>query len=64
MVLDERLSRFNRKAAKQRKDAADYALIRDVATDKVKRELYAKLSQHLEQLAKEVERAMNAPKAG
>ena len=41
-----------------RKDAADCALIRDRATDQRKRELYDRLSQHLNRLADEVEWAM------
>jgi len=47
---------------KLRKDAADAALIRDMATDKAKFEMYDRLHQHLNGLADEVERAMNAPK--
>lgn len=43
---------------KLRADAADCALIRDLATDKVKRELFTRLAVHLETLAIEVERAM------
>ena len=47
---------------KLRKDAADAALIRDLATDKAKFEMYDRLHRHLNGLADEVERAMNAPK--
>jgi hypothetical protein len=47
---------------KLRKDAVDAALIRDLATDQVKREMYDRLHRHLNRLADEVERAMNAPK--
>jgi hypothetical protein len=43
---------------KLRADAAEAALIRDLATDKQKRELFARLSVHLATLAAEVERAM------
>jgi hypothetical protein len=43
---------------KLRTDAADAALIRDLATDRDKRELYARLSAHLTTLATEVERAI------
>ncbi|MGY8681221.1 hypothetical protein Q2941_26005 [Bradyrhizobium sp. UFLA05-153] len=43
---------------KLRTDAAECALIRDLATDKKKRELFAKLADHLGVLAEEVERAM------
>jgi len=47
---------------KLRKDATDAAVIRDLATDHVKREMYDLLHLHLNRLADEVERAMNAPK--
>jgi hypothetical protein len=43
---------------KLRRDAAECALIRDLATDAKKRELFAKLAAHLEVLASEVERAI------
>jgi hypothetical protein len=43
---------------KLRKDAAEAALIRDLATDKKKRELYQKLHDHLLRLADEVKQAM------
>ena len=46
---------------KLRKDAADCALIRDLATDQKKRDLYDRLAQHLNRLADEVERAMSKP---
>jgi hypothetical protein len=49
---------------KLRKDAAECALIRDLASDKAKREMFERLAQHLDQLADEVERAMNGLKAG
>jgi hypothetical protein len=45
-----------------RKGAADAALIRDLATDKAKQDFFDRLHRHLDQLADEVERAMNAPK--
>ena len=44
---------------KLRKDAAECAVIRDLATDPAKRELYDRLHKHLNRLAGEVERAMN-----
>jgi hypothetical protein len=44
---------------KLRMQAAECETIRDLATDKTKRELFAKLAQHFEVLAAEVERAMN-----
>jgi hypothetical protein len=47
---------------KLRKDAAEAALIRDLTTDKVKREIYSLLHEHLNRLADQVERAMNASK--
>jgi hypothetical protein len=48
---------------KLRSDAAEAALIRDLATDVAKREMFDRLAQHLDQLADDVERAMNASKA-
>jgi hypothetical protein len=44
--------------AKLRTDAAEAALIRDLATDSNKRELFARLAAHLTTLATEVERAI------
>jgi hypothetical protein len=43
---------------KLRSDAAECALIRDLATDPTKRELFTRLTVHLETLALEVERAI------
>jgi hypothetical protein len=43
---------------KLRADAAEAALIRDLATDSNKRQLFARLSAHLTVLATEVERAI------
>jgi hypothetical protein len=48
---------------KLRSDAAEAALIRDLATDMTKREMFDRLAKHLSQLADDVERSMNAPKA-
>jgi hypothetical protein len=45
---------------KLRRDAAECALVRDLATDKAKREMFDRLTRH--QLADEVERAMNVRK--
>jgi hypothetical protein len=45
---------------KLRKDAAENKLIADLATNKAKRETFAKLADHLNTLADEVERAMAA----
>jgi hypothetical protein len=47
---------------KLRTDAAEAALIRDLATDKTKREMFDRLHQHLNRLADEVERALNSSK--
>ena len=52
---DERLSHLK----KLRRDAAEAALIRDLAKDKNKREIFDRLYQHLSGLADEVEKAMN-----
>jgi len=49
---------------KLRKDAAECALVRDLATDNAKREMFDRLARHLDQLADEVERAMNVRKTG
>jgi hypothetical protein len=43
---------------KLRKDAAEAALIRDLATDPIKREMFDRLHEHLRRLADEVETAM------
>lgn len=43
---------------KLRKDAAEAALIRDLATDLGKREVFHRLHDQLSRLADEVERAM------
>ena len=47
-----------------RKDAAEAALIRDLATDTAKQDFFDLLHGHLDRLADEVERAMNLPKTG
>jgi hypothetical protein len=47
---------------KLRADAAECALIRDLATDRKKRETFDRLHQHLTQLAIEVEQAMASQK--
>jgi hypothetical protein len=44
---------------KLRRDAIECALIRDLATDRAKRELYDRLHAHLNRLADEVQMAMN-----
>lgn len=43
---------------KLRTDAAECALIRDLATDVRKRELFSKLAEHLTALAEEAEKAV------
>ena len=45
---------------KFRQDAAEAAIIRDLATDQPKREMFDRLHQHLNRLADEVEKAMHA----
>lgn len=47
---------------KLRTDAAEAALIRDLATDKKKGELYQRLHEHFLRLAAEVEQVVNAGK--
>jgi hypothetical protein len=49
---------------KLRADAAECALIRDLATDPQKRELFTRLAEHLTILAAEVEAAIAAKLAG
>ena len=44
---------------KLRKDAAEAALISDLATDPKKRDMFDPLHRHLNRLADEVEQAMN-----
>ena len=44
---------------KLRKDAAECALIRDLAADKTKRETYDALSRHFQPLADEIQRVLN-----
>jgi hypothetical protein len=47
---------------KLRTDAAEAALVRDLATEPAKREMFNRLHEHLSRLADEVEQAMNARK--
>jgi hypothetical protein len=49
---------------KLRIDAEDCALISKLATDKQKQELFARLAEHLKQLASEVESTITAKIAG
>ncbi|MDI3564461.1 hypothetical protein [Bradyrhizobium sp. Arg816] len=51
---------FQASIEKLRKDAAEAALIRDLATDKVKREIYDRLNLHFSRLADEVEQAIKS----
>jgi len=46
---------------KLRANAAECAVIRDLATDQEKRELFARLAAHLSALAAEMERASPVP---
>ena len=45
---------------KLRRDAAEAALIRDLATDVTKRQMFDRLHEHLSRLADEVEAAMKS----
>ncbi|MCK1441563.1 hypothetical protein IVB34_18175 [Bradyrhizobium sp. 2] len=54
---------FHASLEKLRKDAAEAALIRDLATDSVKRDLYGKLHEHFITLADQVEQAMKSSQA-
>ena len=45
-----------------RADAAEAALIRDLATDSRKRELFTRIANHFATLSAEVERAMSETK--
>ena len=49
---------------KLRKDAAECALIRDLATDSAKRELFERLASHLTVLADQVELAIRDRTSG
>jgi hypothetical protein len=55
---------YQNQLEKLRKDAAECALIRDLATNKAKQELFGRLADHLNVLADQVEAAMNEQKAG
>jgi hypothetical protein len=54
---------FQASIEKLRKDAAEAAMIRDLATDPIKREMFDRLSEHLNRLADEVEQAMTSAKS-
>jgi hypothetical protein len=47
---------------KLREDGAEAALIRDLSSDTIKREIFNRLHEHLNRLADEVERALNSAK--
>ncbi|WP_139017323.1 hypothetical protein [Bradyrhizobium sp. STM 3809] len=51
----ENMSEWTTQPDKLRADAAECAVIRDLATDRDKRELFARLAEHLSTLAAEVE---------
>jgi hypothetical protein len=53
---------YQASSEKLRKEAAEAALIRDLTTDKAKRETYSRLHDHLIRLAEEIERAMRGAK--
>jgi hypothetical protein len=48
---------------KLRKDAAEAALIRDLTTDKAKRDMYDRLNRHFNGLANELEQAVKSKAA-
>ena len=54
---------FQASLEKLRKDAAEAALIRDLATNVAKRDMFDRLHQHLNRLADEVEQAMKSDRA-
>ena len=47
---------------KLREEAAEAALIRDLAMDTAKREIFDRLYEHLNRLADEIEHAVSGPK--
>jgi hypothetical protein len=49
---------YQAQAEKLRKDAADCAVIRDLATDNAKRDMFDRLCSHLTVLADQVEQEM------
>ena len=48
---------------KLRRDAAEAALIRDLVTDQIKREMFGRLHEHFNRLADQVERAMHSARS-
>ncbi|MGY3446258.1 hypothetical protein ACVW17_006259 [Bradyrhizobium sp. USDA 4473] len=63
-VLGRTMQDMLKHLEKLRRDAAECALIRDLATDIRKRELFTRLADHLTALAAEVEKAIAAAAAG
>lgn len=55
---------YQAQVEKLRRDAAECALIRDLAIDKAKRDLFDRLASHLMGLADQVEMAMLERKNG
>jgi hypothetical protein len=49
---------------KLRKDAAEAAVVRDLAIDKTKREMFDRLHQHFTRLADEIEQAIKSDNPG
>jgi hypothetical protein len=49
---------------KLRKDAAEAAIVRDLTTDKTKREVFDRLHQHFTRLADEIEYAIKSDNPG
>ncbi len=54
---------FQASIEKLRNDAAEAALIRDLATDPAKRDMYDRLHAHFNRLADEVEQAIKSSAA-
>jgi hypothetical protein len=54
---------YQKHLEKLRKDAAECALVRELATDTAKREMFDRLARHLDQLADAVEQAIRAREA-
>jgi hypothetical protein len=59
MVMQDMLSQLE----KVRTELAECEMIRDLATDKVKRELFTRLAEHYKVLALEIERIIAAVKS-
>ncbi len=59
---DQAVRDYQASIERLRRDAAEAARIRDLATDSIKREMFDKLHEHLNRLADEVEKAMKLSK--